>query len=546
MAENALETLTVDFELRGYREAIQGIRDYTKELAIAEKKTGQFKGIVGQAMLAVAKQFQTRPGGASIASSVGSPVSPSSRPTVRPPALQNVRNKVLDSIRNVEVSNFAPGNRGLNAQPAKSYSGSSGPKDRQPLEVIKILPVFVRAFHSTALGQLATLLKRSKPSTVPSSQGTSGSSPSGERFNLAGLFAKIAVTAAAATGSVTALARAGLHGTVQGNQLALQFEILSRNIAGIMLPVVRLFTTQLQAANRWLENLTKPQQNKILGGVGAVAGIGLAAGAFATLLKFVGPLAGLLAPVASSLLGITVAAGPVAIVLGVFAAAVVAAGAAFVYIAATSKPVQESLKKVWSAMVRLWEATQPLREVLYDIAERFVNLGLNVFAIYLSNLAKTVADVVGVVPSLIVAFEGVYKLISTMVSELIGIARNPFNARGLGQRIKGVMQGVLEDIQNANQKAVIKQLAPKANGQPGERVTLAGSGRESFEAAFDRIQNAVNLRADPVQIAQEQLVVQKGLLAVANQQLAIGQKQAGNGVQPAINARPAPNGRAGN
>ncbi len=91
-------------------------------------------------------------------------------------------------------------------------------------------------------------------------------------------------------GTAVAAAKGGFSGTVEGNRLALEFKLVSRELAGAFKPAIEIVTKALQNFRHWLEKLSPQRQNQLAlvgGGVltlaaakvlGITGAIGTAAG----------------------------------------------------------------------------------------------------------------------------------------------------------------------------------------------------------------------------------------------------------------------------
>jgi hypothetical protein len=66
------------------------------------------------------------------------------------------------------------------------------------------------------------------------------------------------------TGAILGFVRAGLAGTVEGNRLTYQFQMLSREIAGVFMPVIEGMMTKLAQAVAWFRTLSGEKQNLIM------------------------------------------------------------------------------------------------------------------------------------------------------------------------------------------------------------------------------------------------------------------------------------------
>ncbi|QEL18563.1 hypothetical protein [Limnoglobus roseus] len=143
----------------------------------------------------------------------------------------------------------------------------------------------------------------------------------GRGFNL-GISPLQALTASApvATGGTLGMVRAGLRNTVEGNMLAAQFTMLSRELAGIFLPVVHALTRRMQALNLWPSKLAIRQEDQLMH-VGGVAAAGaLAKPVICPVLGLLGGAMKAVAGLAPALVGVAGAGGPVTLVLRAMAA----------------------------------------------------------------------------------------------------------------------------------------------------------------------------------------------------------------------------------
>lgn len=90
----------------------------------------------------------------------------------------------------------------------------------------------------------------------------------------------IAAGGAALGATVGGMARSGFSGTVEGNRLNLELEMISRELAGAFKPAIEAVTMALGGMRKWLERLGPAGQNAV-----ALGGLGL--GAYGTY-KFAG------------------------------------------------------------------------------------------------------------------------------------------------------------------------------------------------------------------------------------------------------------------
>lgn len=92
--------------------------------------------------------------------------------------------------------------------------------------------------------------------------------------------------------SVTALAAAGLAGTVEGNRMAFAWQQLARQVAGIALPVFQKMIDVLQKVTGWMRSLSGAQQDAILKWGALVTGAALFASGLAPVTGAVLAIAG--------------------------------------------------------------------------------------------------------------------------------------------------------------------------------------------------------------------------------------------------------------
>ncbi len=69
---------------------------------------------------------------------------------------------------------------------------------------------------------------------------------------------------AAATGGVLGFVLAGMRGTAQGEMLAFRMQMLSREVAGVFLPVIERAINYLQRITDWFRTLSQEQQESVM------------------------------------------------------------------------------------------------------------------------------------------------------------------------------------------------------------------------------------------------------------------------------------------
>ncbi|QEL17441.1 hypothetical protein [Limnoglobus roseus] len=351
-----------------------------------------------------------------------------------------------------------------------------------------------------------------------------------------------ALTAAAtvATGGILGMVRAGLRNTVEGNMLAAQFTMLSRELAGIFLPVVQALTRRMQALNLWLSKLTIRQQDQLMHAGLAVGGVA-AAGALAK--PVIGPVVGLLggamkavAGLAPALIGVAGAGGPVTIILGALAAAATAAGVAFATLVAVSEPIRNALGKVFAAFEKVWVALAPVRQALLELAEAVVVPFLEELAQAITDIA-TDPEVIGFIQDLAdridglgVVARGVAEIVREAMAAIVNLRPPDF---------QGVVNGIIDDaLQNAAKRG--KKEKPDDPG--GHRLpTPVNPGREDAIGAYNRIQDAVTKEGGMTEAEKQTMLLE----AIKKAQDALLLQQQQQALQQQFGQRPANNGRPG-
>ncbi len=235
-----------------------------------------------------------------------------------------------------------------------------------------------------------------------------------------------------ATSMITSFARAGLSGTTMGERLGLQFQLLSREIASLFIPVLERVIGVLQSVTSWFRSLSGPQQ-AFIGGI-ATAGIVLVA--MATILpRIIGGLQGMAA----------------------------------VFTILSANP----LLAVAAAIAALLVGTEEGRGSLGRLAAAFAPL-MNL-AVMLARAFAPLAELFGhVLPPIIGAL--------TLIVEAMATA------------IKTIIEGVIWLINRFRDIPIASPFADTAAQQRGgrDRHEVAGTtkGREGLEATFLRFQEA--------------------------------------------------------
>ncbi len=232
-----------------------------------------------------------------------------------------------------------------------------------------------------------------------------------------------------ATSMITSFARAGLSGTTMGERLGLQFQLLSREIASLFIPVLERVIGVLQSVTSWFRNLSGPQQS-FIGGIAATA-IALVAVA-AIIPRIIGGLQGMAAVFT------LLSANPFIALVGLIAALLVgteSGRSALGRLAAAFGPIV-------TAVGQLFAALKPVIDLL-------------------GNVVGAVADFIGGIAS------GIASGIEA-VTDFLGFTSEADRRR------------------SAQQQAQQRQQA----GRDRQEVAGTTKGREGLEATFLRFQEA--------------------------------------------------------
>jgi hypothetical protein len=346
----------------------------------------------------------------------------------------------------------------------------------------------------------------------------------------------------ALTGAVTGFTRAGLGGTVQANRLALEMQLISREVAGIFLPVVDKATDALIKVRDRMQKLTGTQQDSALKWAATAAG---ALGFVAVAPRVIGALiaiknAALATQAATLFLG-----GPVAIAFGLAGAAVGAFAAKALLGQKSVAFLADPLAGLKAKVQELAPAFERLTDKLADAGEKLVKeLGPAAMDSLVTGL-QSVVTVVELLTSSIGALSGateslgfgglgdiaklgsvgtignIGKIATGKASEVYGGLKFPgseslkampgfeqssrrvdemFNVPGWFGGGKGKEGG------EEKSKPIVYEIAKLAKAQEDKErrnVTLAQVGKEDVMATYDRVtQEALKVERD----AREKIV----------------------------------------
>jgi hypothetical protein len=283
------------------------------------------------------------------------------------------------------------------------------------------------------------------------------------------------------SGSIVGFVAAGLRGTTEGNALAQRMSLISREIAGVFLPVVNKVIDVVTNVLNWFRNLTSAQQDLIMNlGLGAVAGLGLAKMLAGPLTAAITKVIGVVSLLIEEGFTLNTLLGGIPLVVGL----VVSALAGLLIGTREGRQVLHQLAQVSShAFKQMWEATKPVFALLKDLWDR-----LNPIVIY--TFATVIQTVL--VPAVTVLSQELLKLINTLDVMADAIREIP-GAR----QAAGVFGGPMLDAFGGEAvKRRLKLLEEMNKAEDPHRIpTKAGGGFEAIAATWNRIQNAANQTA---------------------------------------------------
>lgn len=313
---------------------------------------------------------------------------------------------------------------------------------------------------------------------------------------------------AAMSATLGGFTRAGLQGTVQGERLTWAFQQLSREVAGIFLPIVERVTRAVQGFAASLRRLTGDQQDNILKWVTAGGAVLFVAGVFPKLLGALIPVIGGVISLTAAFLGLDVASGGILPIVGAIATAVVALAAGTAVLVGHTEQgsaafrllgdglsrlkdqILPPLEKIWGAVQRNIESfarvvgrlAQGAMELFSAFAQRVTVPILDKLATYLDKVSVFVEQ--KVVPAILLmadAFEAyVIPVIAKAIDKVVALIEFMMKFSPLARLIGAAFDGMPGSGDQPDRKGGKNHRAP-AN---------AGGGFEDAISTWKRIQSA--------------------------------------------------------
>jgi hypothetical protein len=318
------------------------------------------------------------------------------------------------------------------------------------------------------------------------------------------------------TGTIMGFVRAGLDGSVQGYRLNLMFSMLSKEIAGVFLPVVERVTDWIQSAVGWFQRLTGQQQAMlrvttlvaagVLGVTVAVGGLIIAGiGLTSTILS----MAAAMTALDITLAGIPILIGVVVTGLAAIGVGTTAAAGGLYVMGQRGASIMEKLQ---NAAQGLWDKMKPIIEIgmswarifgsIYDIANRLREAVVSPFTRLIDRLtagqsllnlwADILDRVANAIEDLIVPFAAVAQFIENRVNNQLQAMNDLLDAAGVSaQKLLGWLAKV-SPLAAAGKYFFENTRASDKNAGDHQKPAPADAGFESAESTWKRIAAAVS------------------------------------------------------
>jgi hypothetical protein len=312
------------------------------------------------------------------------------------------------------------------------------------------------------------------------------------------------------TSTVGGFVTAGLLGTTHAEQLGQAMQNLSREIAGIFLPVIEKVIDGIKKVTSWFEHLSGHQQDQIMRWTAAAGAALLVVAIFPKVVTgvtaVIGAVRALTAALATAGAVTGVASGGLTTILGIVAtlvAAFIGFGAAseegFGSLSKLIEPIQAAFEKITNAAAPLFSSLDKIG----DLFTRLVDSAVGPLTLVMNNLAEVITLVVNVLVVLQSILSPVGELIMQLISFVTELASKVVSF------LAPAFEAVVAPLKQAN--ALLERLGLLASSQskstksePHRRTEGTGGQFEDVQATFRRIQSAV-LKSDTKRIDERQL-----------------------------------------
>lgn len=304
---------------------------------------------------------------------------------------------------------------------------------------------------------------------------------------VAGVFNSVRGAIEGATGSLMGWVRQGFQGTTQGAMLNVQFELLSREIASIFIPIMDKVSYAVQEALNWFRQLTGAQQDQIMQWAAGAAAAALVAN---ILPKVAGLIGGLVIPAFRALVGV-VTAGSVS--MGT-ALGFATGGLSTLLSLALSLGVGFAVgsEKGRSGLTRLWEALKPIGDALARLGSALMPLWEGIESVVvgaIEGISSVLATLIDLIADAINAMKGLHESSVDFLTSGIGNA-----ALNLGElfNVDTLRTFGTELIRGEFSRARPAVPTPASAGGTGEghrTVMLSGGQSEDITNLWRRLQS---------------------------------------------------------
>lgn len=335
------------------------------------------------------------------------------------------------------------------------------------------------------------------------------------------------------TGVVGGFVTAGLAGTGQAERLGQALQNLSREIAGIFLPVVEKVIDGVKKVTSWFEQLSGHQQDQIMRWTAAAGAALFMLAIFPKIVTgitaVIGAIRAVTAALAAAGAASGIATGGLTTILGIVASLV----AAFVGFGAASEEGFGSLSKliepIQSAFGRITEAVAPLFAAVDKIGELFTRL-IDSAVGPLTFVMNALADVVIVFVDALIVLQSVLSPVVDLLVQFLSFASELASkvANFLAPAFEAMVAPLKEAAAFLERIGLLSRQQASTKSEPHRKPEGTGGQFEDVQATFRRIQSAV-FKSDTKRIDERQLEA----LHEINESIG-GVERAIEGLQPVV------------
>jgi phage-related protein len=311
------------------------------------------------------------------------------------------------------------------------------------------------------------------------------------------------------TGVVGGFVTAGLAGTGQAERLGQALQSLSREIAGIFLPVVEKVIDGVKKVTSWFEQLSGHQQDQIMRWTAAAGAALFMLAIFPKIVTgitaVIGAIRAVTAALAAAGAASGIATGGLTTIFGIVASLV----AAFVGFGAASEEGFGSLSKliepIQAAFGRITEAAAPLFAAVDKIGELFTRL-IDSAVGPLNFVMGALADVVIVFVDALIVLQSVLSPVVDLLVQFLSFASELASkvANFLAPAFEAMVAPLKEAAAFLERIGLLSRQQVSTKSEPHRKPEGTGGQFEDVQATFRRIQSAV-LKSDTKRIDERQL-----------------------------------------